>query len=248
MDHSDFTPLMIFREGRPLTSSARQIEALAGASIPRLPVTWHLFFSLFTYRQMLDIVGPWTFDWQVVCGAPCFHIHTDDLAVFSFQLCGSEENLHRQQEKTKPPSCPDRSHQLNSPEAEKPPESVGIAHCKWIGGRRCCHSAASGPFGRAKPISQWPVEEEDECLCSSPSLHHHPSPGFHMSAAVGQASSHTSRQQRRRRIPACLSCLEGGMSSDEKLWSSCLFTSLSRRLDSSQAPQTGTDGFWGEKR
>lgn len=92
------------------------------------------------------------------------------------------------------------------------------------------------------------MEEEDECLCSSSSLHHHPSPGFHTSAAVGQASSRTSRQQRRRRIPACLSCLEGGMSSDEKLRSSCLFTSLSRRLDSSQAPDKQGQMASGEKK
>lgn len=42
-----------------------------------------------------------------------------------------------------------------------------------------------------------------------------------------------------------LVCLFGrGMSRDEKLWSSRLFTAQSWRLDSSQTPQTGADGYW----
>lgn len=90
--------------------------------------------------------------------------------------------------------------QLNPPEAQKPSESVSLA------GRSCCHSAASGPLGRAKPISQRPLEEEDE---RSPQFSVSPSTPFFRSPNVdGGRSGLISRQQRCRRIPACLSCLE----------------------------------------
>lgn len=219
---------MIFRIRWPLTSSSWQIESLAGASIPYLLVTWP-FFNPVHLQTDAGHCWPWPLTSRSCVGLT---FTTFVLAIFALSclwFCGSEENLLIN---------------LPPPPPPPPPPPRCIAAISWVPqkhrsrlslsvsliGQSRCHPAASGPFGRAKPISQRPLEEEDEHPCSSLALHQHPFSGAStcLRRPVGPSLTPAEMPQ-----DSCLFVLcGGGMSRDEKLWSSCLFTSLSRRLDS----------------